>query len=301
MSRIVTTFLLCLTLQHTLAAGWLADQPLLKKRFADYSVELISIDHPETTAAWRFRIGWNDGTTVDLSLQGVGPPEAVRDVEIGSFGSNRLYVTFGGRYFIISPQTGQLIDDFETSGAEVSPDSRFIAYHSVIGYGNPDDSTIYLLYDLALSPRENRMGSVAGGSTERLSPFAAGWALYPAENRTDHSYNTALADPALLHLPRSPFVWLNSRTLSFVDSSSGMIKAVLVVLGESAHNIAVQERGVELSAVLDYSRLEPGVPPARYITVTWIDLIVDQDRRILRLTFPAADMNFKQWSLDVLF
>jgi len=282
------------------AASTTRAQALVDKRFPSFSATVESVDSSEY---FHFRVTWNDGTVVSFQIWGVTYPEGANRIEMRAYGTERLYLfdSKWNHFFIVNPRTGALLDEIYTGAAEISPDFRFLAFTNPISYGNPDDSTAYLVYDMALSPADNRMGPAAVGVTGLLGPFNSGWAIYPAENRTEHSIPGTPANSESRHEERSPFSWLDSRTIAFVDYSNGVTTVVLAHIGSVAHQFQVQERVIEPTAVLDYSRVELGIPPAAYLRVEWIEMAPILERPTLRLSFPGQDSHFRVWSLDIPF
>ncbi|HZT78441.1 MAG TPA: hypothetical protein VFA27_17445 [Vicinamibacterales bacterium] len=276
-------------------------QPLAQKQFDQYVISLQSVDAAQYS---HFRVQWNSGQTVDFSVFGVlGDVSSAARLTFESYNATRLCLSEigSGALFIVDPRSGQAIDTLTVSGIEFSPDSRFIAMTNYVGRSNPDDGNLYLVYDLTLSPEQNRMNTNLRTSVNVLSAFNVGWAVFPNENRSAHSYAASPQEVAAIHSPQSELYWLDSRTLAFADYASGTSKLVLIRLGDGVHQIQEAEQVIDPAAVLDVEKLDADVPPASYLSVTKIEFVKPGDHPTVRLSFPGDNPKYRAWWLDLAF
>jgi len=277
-------------------------QPLKVVRFPSYVVALESVDQEQFA---HFNVSWNDGRRVEFKIFGVIADASERErISVSTFLDKRLIINDSMRhdYFIVDPSLGSVVDQFVVGdNAAISQDSRFVAFENMIGRGNAGEGAVYSIYDVSLAPHDNRWGGSQPKTPRGIEGGAAGWEIYPEENRLTHSRKAAQRGSSGFRESRSALTWIDTRTLAFVDYADGLVKVVLAKFGENAHQLSVDDRIIDPMSVLDSASIEPGKSASDYITVTWIGRVTVRGRDVVRITFPGDNGHFRQSLLDVPF
>jgi hypothetical protein len=143
--------------------------------------------------------------------------------------------------------SARVFDEFYGVNTTFSPTHRFIAFTAIVPRW-AEASELYLVYDLALSPEQNCMATRCGGLSQ-------GIAVYPDENRRDHSYRVTLFDAtrddgqrpsddivSAMHGLRSDLFWLTETRFAFLDCALKSSQVVLVDLQGGVANIRTASR-----------------------------------------------------------
>lgn len=148
---------------------------------------------------------------------------------------------------VIDRVDGGVVDKFVGYDMTVSPNARYVAFRRIYPRMMDAPSEQYMLYDMELSPAENRASFVLRpGDVGPDTRIDVGRLLYPTKpGEIDPSAELA---PHLQHRALSSFFWdAASSKLSFVDLQGGkprLVVADLTVVG------AQQMKGADLSGSL---------------------------------------------------
>jgi hypothetical protein len=242
----------------------------------------------------QYRISWPDGTKVDFTLgdqpksADAGPPP----IRLSEYNSTRLVIYTDPTYYIVNARTGELVDRFGAYKSQISPDGRYIVYERETSNGVLLTDAVYLLYDLARPPSENRMSN--SGAVD------AGIAVYPTENRTEGAY-TVPRDLTTAHERMSPFVWLTPTAVAVVDRVANDVTVVFVDLAEGSSRMKVLESRVDPSSILNSSdsRLQsPGSPLARFLRVDSMALLTNTPQEVTVHLFFSSNFRYIFKTLD---
>ena len=216
----------------------------------------------------------------DISAQKGAPPIDASDVTISdarggrrrldqqldgfvedviAFGSSRLVFFHDNRLAIIDPTAAKVVDDFYAVDTSFSPAHRFLAFTQIIPRW-AEASQLYLVYDLTQSPQQNCMAARCG--------LSKGIVVYPEDNRRERSYGVTFFDATrddaprpstdalnAMHGLRSDLFWISETRFAFLDCSINSSQIVLVDLQRGVANARVASAVIDVSAVVDASKL----------------------------------------------
>jgi len=167
---------------------------------------------------------------------------------------------------IVELPSGKDVDSFICEGPALSPDRRFVAYtkfspaHPGYGYSA---SAEYLVYDLTVSPQDNR---TVPDRARPLEPYDVGWPLYPQGLKNTPGDNMYEGHDVPIHRMNSGgFFWLDkSNAVSFVDRWEGVNR---LVVGDVSHGIQqpkVTVYPIDRSRVLDLPKCKSVASPSDF-------------------------------------
>jgi hypothetical protein len=164
---------------------------------------------------------WTTGEDVHFRIEDFG--FGVLPSNFRFFSDRRLLILGSGKFgdvAIVDPWTGEIIDHPEGCRVEVSPDARYLAIDRDCPNGQAWTDTVYLIYDVARSPAENRLqpSSMDGGRRS----FGLGIPVYPPENATSQKLHLALTEAdAHQRAAGIGLRWASATQLVFVDYFQG--------------------------------------------------------------------------------
>lgn len=138
---------------------------------------------------------------------------------------------------IVDAHTGSVVDEMMVDVAVPSPSGRFLALFPATPRWADPMGALWLVYDTAMLPLQNRMPEAR---TRGAAELHGGWAVYPPENIARQTYDVPLysyyedarrPDAATLraiHARASPYYWLDDSTLAFVDFVDNQYVAVVI-------------------------------------------------------------------------
>ncbi len=228
------------------------------KTLGSYSIDAYQASDTVSGAFLTLNVTATSGATRSLVLdrrihkiKNVFVYEQSRVVIIGE-GSVAEMVT------VASLDTLAEIDRFQSYETSISPDARFMAFEKFFPANYPGSPSLYLVYDVTVSPAANRMVNTG-------SDADAGWVLYPDQNRQQMTYDVSSSDDITSHLLRSPLTWIDNAHLAFIDYSARQTKAVLVTLGSGIASPLVFQQVLDVHSIVDEAALEPTITPASII------------------------------------
>ena len=162
-------------------------------------------------------------------------------------------------------------------GHQFSPSKRLIVYATHYSTTAPPEAqrSILLLYQLARSPAQNRVGEPAA-----LDVSNAGIPIFPERNAAERSYDPSL-EPKHVYL--SPFLWSpDEDKIVFFESFDGSYHLVTVDLSRGLDSPRIARRTVEVEEVVkeeSRGRLTERQIEAKWIAV--VDLRWKDDRNVV--------------------
>lgn len=141
---------------------------------------------------------------------------------------------------IVDLDRRETMDSFLHWGVEASPDGRYLAL--ILHYPRmgalESRSAVLSIYDLTLSPEENRLKPMSEDAFDRSQQ--AGIPVYPLENVKPPTYAIWIPSPSDVHFIRD-IGWLSSQHLIFLDGveASDRIVTVDVTKGPALARAAV--------------------------------------------------------------
>jgi hypothetical protein len=156
-------------------------------------------------------VEWSPNSTITVPL----PSWGGRYVDASVWNADKLVLIGGGgtRILVIDRGTSAVVDTFYARKPSISPSGRQIAFARHHSERPDEPGEVYLLYDLAKTPDENRL--VQGGSEDDRR-WASGLPIFPDWNRVNQSY-LSMSSPPGYHRLYSPLTWYDDSTLFFVD------------------------------------------------------------------------------------
>jgi hypothetical protein len=153
---------------------------------------------------------------------------------------------------IVAMSQNRELDGVVCEKPTISPDGRYLAYLKFApvhpGYGW-STSAEYLIYDLSLSPQENR---TRFNSSQQTNPYNVGWPLYPPGTRNMPGDNLLEGQDVPVHWSISPFFWVSSSEVAFVDRWHGSAYLVLASLSQGIQHPVVRQRELNVSELIDF-------------------------------------------------
>jgi len=141
---------------------------------------------------------------------------------------------------VVDLQRGEELDFMLGYHPQRSSTGRYVIYRKFYPRFSPPEvqSDLVLIYDLARSPNENRLGGESSpvglrvGSPEHLlASERVGYPIYPLANVRDRSYQVWVEKPAQRHLVVGGFLWgQQDERVLFVDRQEGKDSVVVVDL-----------------------------------------------------------------------
>jgi len=197
---------------------------------------------------------------------------------------------------VIDLPSAREVDRIISSGASLSPNSRYFAYGKFVpahpGYGwSP--SAEYLAYDLEASPEDNR---TPPNRARPLEPYDAGWPLYPEGVKNVSGDNIFEGHDVPVHWMASDgFFWLGAADIvAFVDRWQGVSSLVVADVSGGIQRPRVHAYPIDAARVVDLPGCKSKVAPSDFeawskdpsvlIHVTDIQ-VSSQNPRFVRLKF----------------
>ncbi|MDP9268873.1 MAG: hypothetical protein M3P27_11200 [Acidobacteriota bacterium] len=152
---------------------------------------------------------------------------------------------------LIENDTGSIRDSFYCFWPAVSDDRRYVAYVKVFpAHFVEGETSEYLLYDVKLTPRANRIQPAVLLSDH----INVGRPIYPPGSVNRPGDNTLVAEAERHEIVANGLYWLPVENLAFVDRVDGGL--FLVVADLSAHTSAakIAVTPVQIEAIVDPAR-----------------------------------------------
>jgi len=177
---------------------------------------------------------------------------------------------------IVDLTSGSVIDFFYCHFPRVSKDGRYLAYVRFSPHFSPPSewSYVYLVYDLALSPAENRLRRSEGFDDQ----VKVGIPVYPLENLQRGVYETTLTTEAEVHLLGSDgLFWLEDNVLAFVDRWRKVNRLVIVDVRSGVRQAKLQIKPIDTMAIVDLAQCgENREDPENLIYIQQIEIPKDR-------------------------
>lgn len=197
---------------------------------------------------------------------------------------------------IINTEAGAVVDYFNCLFPKLSNDKRFLAYvKAAPRFSSPEDwSYVYLVYDLAAQPAQNRL---SGDVEDRMS---VGIPVYPANNIKGKVYTTSVKGESRAHILASDgFFWINKSLLAFVDRFKKVNRLVLVDLTQGIDQVKVRIKPLDTMALVDVKSCKESVgAPENLIQVTDISSPSEKNG-FVRLTFEPVGQCLTRETFDI--
>jgi hypothetical protein len=156
-------------------------------------------------------VEWSPNVITTVPL----PSWGGRYVDASVWNADKLILIGGGgtRILVIDRAASAVVDTLYARKPSVSPSGRQIAFARHYPARPDEPGEVYLLYDLAKTPDENRL--VQSGSEDDRR-WASGLPIFPEWNRVNQSYLSTSSPPGY-HRLYSPLTWHGDSALFFVD------------------------------------------------------------------------------------
>ncbi len=255
MARFLATVLLMLAICRVLSEAQDGTQPyrsLLGPMVTFDPAHQKPITYSDASVRVRLLAGKAGDSLTILTLgsqveKRVALPDEIAQVEnVRKVVGNKLVVHgmingSGSEIVIIDLSSARQVDKFVCYGPSVSPDGRYIAfikfYPAHFSDGTDDH---YMLYDLSLTPAENRPSGVGQDNW-----LIAGRCVYPVGCGNRAGDNNGVPEESR-HLSSSGLYWNSAKDDEFVFADRvGLSEAVTIVLAEVAADGRVSLRTVE--------------------------------------------------------
>jgi hypothetical protein len=260
---------------------------------------LFEVKHRGNGGASEFRIA-NDTAQIDQAYV----VNSERTAIVGRVQSSTSILN------LVDVNTGKLLDEFWCFDPSISPSNRFVAYAKVFPlHFVPAVSYEYLIYDLTVTPEENRTPPNRGRMGDR---YDVGWPVYP-ESLSNSPGDNILSDQTVAHLISSDgFFWLGQTDIvAFVDRWQGANNLIIADVSRGAHEPKVGVHLLDGGKIVDMAGCRKKVAPsdfdnwskdpASFVSVTNITLAGANPPR-LRITLaphPCLASNTVEVPLDV--
>jgi len=212
-----------------------------------------------------------------------------RAVVFGSVDGTTRVVT------IVDVTTGSVIDSFYCYFPTLSKTGQFIAYVKSIPRFSPllNRSYVYLVYDLASSPENNRLLN-----SEKSDEVNVGTPVYPRENFQRSDYSSQVSTEQQIHsLASNGLFWLDENRLALVDRSNGTNSLIVVEMSKEGLRPKILAESIDDEAIIDTQICDESVErPENLIYVTDIMSLGDG---VLRLSFKPRGVCLQRLTFDI--